>query len=103
MGTASVNAQIAYATPVPTGSPVAAGVALMLGGLGLVLLGGCFLIGVLLATEVSRENASQGGPGITTSVVVLLCVLYFAAFACFSGALVLLVKGTRGLLRVVRS
>lgn len=99
----AVDTRLAYATPAPTGSPVAAGVALLLGGLGLVFLGGCFLIGVLIATEVARENTVQGAPGLTPWVIVLLCVLYFATFACFLGALLLLVKGTRALMRVVRS
>ena len=95
--------RLAYATPAPTGSPVAAGAAVLFGGLGLVLLGGCFLIGVLAATEVARENTVQGAPGLTPWVITLLCVLYFATFACFLGAVVLLVKGTRALMRVVRS
>ena len=104
-GATAVDAatRLAYATPVPTGSPVAAGAAVLFGGLGLVLLGGCFLIGVLVSTEVARENTVQGAPGLTPWVVALLCVLYFATFACFLGALILLVKGTRALMRVMRS
>ena len=99
---AAVETRLSYATPAPTGSPVAAGAAVLFGGLGLVLLGGCFLIGVLIATEVARENTVQGAPGLTPWVVVLLCVLYFATFACFLGGVVLLVKGTRALMRVTR-
>jgi hypothetical protein len=94
---------IPYATPSPRrGSPVMAGSAILLAGLGLVFLGGCFLVGVLIVTEAGRENAMQGLGGMTTPMVVLLCVLYVLAFACFAGALTLLFIGTRALLRLFK-
>jgi hypothetical protein len=102
VATASPDTTIAYATPVPRGSPVTAGAVILLGGLGLVFLGGCFLIGALVVTEAGRENFVQGKGGLTTSMVLLLCVLYLATLGCFAGAVALLVAGTRALLRVVR-
>ena len=60
--------------------------AILVGGLGLVVLGGCFLIGVLIVTEAARENTVQGLGGLTTSMIVLLAVLYVATFACLAGA-----------------
>ena len=102
--TTSADAQIAYATPSPRGSsPVLAGAAILLGGLGLVGLGGCFLIGVLIVTEAARENQVQGLGGLTTPMVVLLCVLYLAAAACFAGAVTLVVIAIRALLRVFKA
>ena len=96
--------RIAYATPLPgRRSPTLAGAAVLAGGLGLVFLGGCFLIGALIVTEAARENWMQGLGGMTTSMVVLLCVLYAATFACFAGALTMLVMGTRALLRVLKT
>ena len=100
---AAADLRIAYATPPPRAGPNAwAGEAILLGGLGLVFLGGCFLIGALVVTETARENMVQGLGGLTRSMVVLLCVLYLATLACFAGAAALIVTATRALLRMVR-
>ncbi len=96
---------IPYATPSRRpGSPVLAGAAILAGGLGLVALGGCFLIGVLMITAQAGATTALGtAAGLNGSQLVLLCVLYVAAFACFAGALVMLLIGTRALLRVLHT
>jgi hypothetical protein len=81
-------------------SPLA-GAAIIFGGLGLILLGGCFLIGVLL---IVRPNfvAPSSTNDLTLAQVILMIFLYVMAFTCFAGAAVMLFVGTRGLLRSLR-
>jgi len=72
---------------------IAGGVALLFAGLAMILLGGCFLIGIL---DVSQRI------GLGYSVLalrVLPWVLYALAFACFGGAVWLIVAGVRWLYR----
>ena len=91
---------IPYATPAaPTqhGSRTSAGFALIAGGLGLIFLGGCFLIGVLILTQANQLSVMGFGE------VFLLFVLYALAFACFIGGAILIVHGARGLRRLLRS
>ena len=40
---------------------------------------------------------------LTAAMIVLLCVLYLAAFACFAGAVTLVVIAIRSLLRVCKT
>lgn len=88
-----------YATPAPrTGARAWAGAAIVFGGMALVLLGGCFLIGVLGIVV----NTPAAGGKLTGSQWGLMLVLYAMAFICFTGAAVMIVIGTRGLLRVLR-
>ena len=98
---------IPYATPAKRlSSPVFAGAAILLGGLGLVALAGCFLVGVLMInTEANLTQVTAAGTsiGLSASQGVLLCVLYVAAFACFGGAVVMLLAGTRALLRILNA
>ncbi len=75
------------------GARVWAGAVMLFGALGLILLGGCFLIGVLLFTVEVPGAPEQH---------VLLITLYGLAFACFAGALVLLIIGVSGLAKVLR-
>jgi hypothetical protein len=91
---------ITYATPTPrTGARVWAGVAIVLAGLALILLGGCFLIGVMLTVSQGFNNSST--KGLTGNQLGLVFILYTLAFASFAGALWLLFVGVRGLLRVM--
>jgi hypothetical protein len=90
---------LAYATPTPArGARVGAGFALVLGGLGLVVLGGCFLIGVLIINQAHQIS----GNALQFSDVVLECILYVSAVASFGGAGWILTLATRGLLAVLR-
>jgi hypothetical protein len=78
-----------------------AGAAIIFGGLGLVLLGGCFLIGVL---SIVRPNIFMGpatAPPMTAAATMLMMILYLLAFLCFAGGAVMLVTGTRALLRII--
>ena len=86
---------LGYATPSRgAGSSAGVGFALMFGGLGLVFLGGCFLVGVLILHNVSAFNAAS----LSEGQVFLLCVLYLAAFACFGGAVWLIGLSVRHML-----
>src|SRR4051794_38669800 len=90
---------VPYATPAPRpGAKVWAGAAILFGGLCLILLGGCFLIGVLVLTD---PGTIQPHP-LTTPQTLLMIMLYLLAFASFAGAVGMLVVGTRGLLKVMR-
>jgi hypothetical protein len=74
---------------------VTAGAVILLAALGLVLLGGCFLIGVLLVEGPNGAGAPAWPQGL------LLTTLYVMAFLCFAGALALFVIGLRGLIVVL--
>ncbi len=95
---------VPYATPAPpdTRARGRAGAVIIVGELGLILLGGCFLIGVLAIVEGSGFANPAVPPPMTGPKIVLMVVLYLLAFACFAGAAVMLVLGTRALLRVLR-
>ncbi len=104
--TSPIPASLPYASPQRHGggSRAGAGFALVFGGLGLVLLGGSFLIGVLLMVVPDPFTGVASAPGpMTAPQLTLMVVLYALAFACFAGAGVLLLLGTRGLLRVLRA
>jgi hypothetical protein len=75
---------------------------MVLGGLGLIGLGGCFSIGALFL--VRPELAMQAGetaPPLSPEGLSLLNALYFTASACFLGAVILLFMGSWGLLKVI--
>ena len=96
---------LAYASFAPprVGPRAWAGAAILAAGVILVGLGGCFLIGVMIAVN---SSASFGNPGSQAAMsganLMLSTVLYLLAFACFGGAATLLFFGTRGLLRLMR-
>ena len=92
-----------YAAPAPRpGARAAAGAAIVFGGLGLICLGGCFLIGVLPIVSPQSFNAFASTPArFTVAQWILMTALYLSSFACFAGAAVLLFVGTRALLRVM--
>lgn len=84
-----------YATPaVRAGSPTAAAALVSGVGLGLIVLGGCFLIGVLICGDSPRAGAFE--------LSLLAVVLYILAFACFGGAVCLLFIGIRRLIAIMR-
>ena len=65
-------------------------------GLGLILLGGCFMIGLL----IMHQNTDTDWSGV--SVYIYLVVLYVCAGACFAGAVTFLLLAMRSLLAVAR-
>ncbi|HEV2292751.1 MAG TPA: hypothetical protein VGR35_02785 [Tepidisphaeraceae bacterium] len=92
---------VEYATPAPRpGARVWAGAAIVLAGLVLIVLGGCFLIGVMLT--VSNGFSMAGAGALTGNQLGLVFILYALAFLSFGGALWLLFVGVRGLLHVMR-
>jgi len=89
---------IPYATARPPRfNGVAAPIALLLAGLVLIGLGGCFLIGVI---DVSDRLSKM--PRYITPIAMMLLpwVLYLLAFACFGAAVWMLVTGVRWLYRI---
>jgi hypothetical protein len=95
--------QIEYAMPTPTyGQKVGAGIAILLAGLGLTVLGGCFLVGVMLMSANGFNNTTPPQP-LNSSELVLLYILYVLAFISFVGAVFIFLAGIRSLLRVMRS
>jgi hypothetical protein len=76
-----------------------AGAVIIAGALGLIVLGGCFLYGVLELVRPSHLNPPH--EAVSPAVSVLLVVLYVMAFACFVAAAVLLLIGLWGLVRVL--
>src|SRR5688500_4850468 len=94
--------QIGYAAPPPRGSArVWAGAAIVLAGLTLIVLGGCFLIGVMLVST-NGFSITGGPPTLPARAVMLLVVLYAMAFGSFAAAVWLLAMGVRGLYAVLR-
>ncbi len=86
---------LGYATPArPSGSSAAAGIGIALTGLGLIVLGGCFLIGVLISQDGSF---GKGKP-----TILFLAALYTMAFICFAAAACVLWIGLRKLIRIGR-
>ena len=93
---------VSYATPAPRpGAKAWAGAAIIVGALGLVGLGGCFLVGVL--SMVSPQSFTAAGGTFTAAQLLLMTVLYLLAFLAFAGGATLLFIGTRELMRLMRS
>src|SRR5688572_15695761 len=80
-------------------SGIAGGIALMGAGLGLILLGGCFLIGVIAlhGQQVLLQYGSYSQWPLP--LIVLPWVFYVLAFGCFAGAVWMLAAGVRWLYR----
>ena len=92
---------LTYATPgarPPRTAPLAV---IMFTGLGLIVLGGCFLIGVMLVIHPAIVQGATVGAPITWPQIVFITILSILAAASFAGAITLLIIGTRGLLRVI--
>jgi hypothetical protein len=75
------------------GARVWAGAVLLMAGLGLIVLGGCFLYGVLELLRLAGADSVASW--------VLQVVLYVVAFICFAGAAVQLTVGSYGLVRIL--
>ena len=87
-----------YATPqYQRTSPATVGLYFGMLGLGLIFLGGCFTIGIMMV------QFSPGGPGdpfagSPASRIIFLSFLYVVAFACFGGGLFMLINAVKRLL-----
>jgi hypothetical protein len=95
-------AELTYAVPAPSyAHKVFAGAAVLLAGLGLIVLGGCFLIGVMMITNRGFNSNAAPAP-LGQSALVLVWVLYTLAGVTFAGAVLVILSGLRGLFRVMR-
>ena len=96
---------IGYATPLPARPPARtfAAACILFGGLALVGLAGCFLIGVMLTIQhIGPGGVVQQMP-LTPTEAVFVAVLSVLALLSLIGGAVLLYLGTRALLRVTLS
>jgi len=93
---------IAYETPVAKPPPrTLAATMILFGGLSLIGLGGCFLIGVMMIIErYDVQFVSHPAP-LTPAEVGFIAVLSLAALGCFVGATALLMLGVKGLMRII--
>jgi hypothetical protein len=94
---------IPYAQPVGREAPrVWAGAAIMLAGLALIVLGGCFLIGIMMIINPLAFGFAVSPPTTYTGGQwALMLLLGLLALGCFAAAVLLLVTGLRGLLSVL--
>src|SRR5437016_11065082 len=92
--------ELSYATDAPsTTTRVWAAAVLLLGAIALVILGGCFLIGVLI---LMQGNLLNGTTLPWHARTYLFCgILYLMAFACFSFAALLFIRTTAKLFKVL--
>jgi len=88
---------LSYAQPRPRDpehhSSVAGGVAMLFMSLGLILLGGCFLIGVVLL--YSKDTIAQSPVYWPAALQMLPWLLYLLAFGCFISAMWMMIAGVR--------
>src|SRR4051812_47370971 len=97
------SGSLPYATPALRGTgKTTAAVWIVVAGLALIGLGGCFCIGIMLTVEHGFNNSAPPGP-LTGGDWGLICVLGVLAAAAFGGAVVLLWLGVTALLRLTRS
>ena len=95
------DATVPYATPMTAHRPAGRGwlaTAILFGGLGLVVLGGCFLLGVM--TVVSPMGWSPPDQ-LTGGQTIFVLILYVFAFACLLGAATLIAIAVRQFLRLI--
>ena len=83
-----------------------AGAVLVAAGLGLIVLGGCFLIGALVIADPVFFNPSPSPgpppqPSWDPATVFLFSALNVLALVCFGGAAVVFVVGFLGLYRLL--
>lgn len=95
---------IPYATPVPSVATRGwAAFGVLVGGLVLVGLAGCFLIGILRVLHPGFTFGNGSPPNdLTVAQQAFVGVLYACTAACLIGSAVLLFLGARALLRLAR-
>ncbi len=85
-----------YATEARPAPRLGALITIFFCALALVVLGGCFLIGVLMLV-------TQDTGGGRSTRLALMVALYLMAFACFGGAIFFFVLGVRWALRILHT
>ena len=78
------------------------GAVLLAAGLGLIVIGGCFLIGIWIMIGAHGMDAQATTPWSPASKF-LMVFLYVLASACLLGALALVVFGARSLVGLLKS
>jgi len=91
---------LSYATPGALKPRVAPSAVVILAGLALVFLGGCFMIGIMSV----NQHAGFGPPPVplpplTASDIIFELILYVLAFGCFASAVFLIALGVKWLAR----
>lgn len=81
--------------------PATVGFLLGLLGLGLIFLGGCFMIGIMVM-QFADSSAGFGNSAQptywTTARVAFVILLYCCAFGCFGGGAVIIKRGVQKLM-----
>jgi len=106
MSEAASSIDLAYALPAPRhGAKVWAAAVIIGAGLALVVLGGCFLIGVMITMNVGPMGPTPGQPGgvLAMRAYIFLGLLYVLGFGCFGWAATLSVSGLKNLYRILRA
>ena len=86
---AEADASLNYATPAAQPRRLSPAAILMCGGVALVFLGGCFLIGVMIT------NGEAAATPLSVGQIVFELVLYAATLGCFGGAIYLIYLAIR--------
>ena len=95
---------LAYATPGASGHPsLAAAIWITVAGLGLIVLGGCFCIGIMISLRVDAFAGSTAAPAApTVAMTFFISLLYVLAFVCFACGAWVMFLGIRKLLAIGR-
>jgi hypothetical protein len=85
-----------------------AGIAILFAGVALIVIAGCFLIGVMaVLTQNTGAFSFQPTPpaphNLTLGDVVLITVLYVLSAGALIGGILVIVTGLRSLLHIIRS
>jgi len=92
--------QLDYDTvPRPLWPRVWAGAAMLMGGLTLLVIGGCFLIGIMIL--LGNFGYLPVHSQLTSEQTILECVLYVLSFLSLAGGVVVIVISVRNLIRVI--
>jgi hypothetical protein len=83
------------------GPRVWAGTVVVVAGLSVIGVGGCFLIGAMALVTYGFSNPADRPAARAPEDMFLLVVLYVLAFASLAGGVALLVVGVRRLLRIL--
>jgi len=97
-----VSDPLSYASaPYQQTKPATVGFLLGLLGLGLILLGGCFMIGIMIMqfadSSAGFGNSTQASYW-TLGRMAFLVMLYLCAFGCFGGGAVIIKRGVQKLM-----
>lgn len=79
---------------------VKANAVILSGGLVLILLGGCFMIGVMITLVPPIFNNNCNSLFLEPNVQNFRRVLYFLGFLCFGASFVLIVTAIRRLINI---